>query len=438
MPALQPSDRFAVNLGWLIALRWAAVGGQLATIATVVWVFHVAISVEPLLALVGVTALSNLLLWAVFRRRAGLAGPAGAWRWQLIVGLVMLLDLITLTGLLYFTGGPANPFFVFYLVNLSLAAVVLPASWAWPLTAAAVALFAALFFRHVPVAALEATAVGETPHGSFTVAQQGMLAAFATCAVVVVYFMTRVTQELRLQELALRRTESQRARNEKLEALGTLAGGAAHELATPLSTIAVVAKELEADAERLRDDALSEDVRLIRSEVTRCRRILDRLASNAGHAAGEAPAQVTLRQLLDLVVDEIPHRDRVRVLLEEEASGIALHLPRDAVAQALRGLVENALEAVADGRPIEIEALRAVHGVTIAIRDEGEGMPAEVLARAGEPFFTTRQPGHGMGLGVFLARSTVERLGGALRIESSPGRGTTVEVELPAARRVER
>jgi two-component system sensor histidine kinase RegB len=419
---MRPGGRFAINLGWLITLRWAAVGGQLVTMAVAVFAFHVKLPLAPLLVMVGVTALTNLILSAVFRRRTGLADDQGASRWQVVEGLVMLLDLILLTGLLYYTGGPANPFFVFYFVNISLAAVVLPASWAWPLTAAAVALFAGLFFRHVPIPALEGTTV-----------EQGMLAAFATCAVVVVYFTTRLTHELRLQELALRGAESQRARNEKLEALGTLAGGAAHELATPLSTIAVVAKELEADAQRLRDDALSEDVRLIRSEVTRCRRILDRLASNAGHTAGEAPALLSLRDLVNLVVEELPERERVQIEVDDAVAPVMLQIPRDALSQAIRGLVENALEAVGEKQPVELSAHGGERGVRLVIRDRGQGMPDDVLQRVGEPFFTTRPPGQGMGLGVFLARSTVERLGGSLRIDSTPGQGTTVEIDLPLA-----
>ncbi|MEQ8791946.1 MAG: ATP-binding protein [Pirellulaceae bacterium] len=427
--SMRPGGRFAINLGWLITLRWAAVVGQLVTIGVAALAFQVDLPQAPLLTMVVVTALTNLVLSAVFHRRAGLTDELGASRWQTVVGVVMLLDLFILTGLLYYTGGPANPFFVFYFVNLSLAAVVLPANWAWPLTAAAVALFAALFYRHVPVPVLEA-APPSASRGEFSIPQQGMLAAFATCAVVVVYFMTRLTHELRLQELALRGAESQRARSEKLEALGTLAGGAAHELATPLSTIAVVAKELEADAERLRDEALSEDVRLIRSEVTRCRRILDRLASNAGHATGEAPTDLSVGRLVELVVEEILGRERVRIRVDETTAASMLRVPPDALSQAIRGLVENALDAVAEGEPIDLSARRTERGATITIRDTGAGMPPEVLDRAGEPFFTTKPPGRGMGLGVFLARSTVERLGGSLRFTSSPGEGTTVEVDL--------
>jgi two-component system sensor histidine kinase RegB len=230
----------------------------------------------------------------------------------------------------------------------------------------------------------------------------------------------------------LRKAEAQRARSEKLEALGTLAAGAAHELATPLSTIAVVAKELEADAVRLDDASLSEDVRLIRSEVTRCRNILDHLSADAGHSAGEALAKVGVDALLQAVLENLPAPERIRLTVEPSARAAELTVPRYAAAQALRGLLENALEA-GGAAPVELRVARREDTLALTVRDRGAGMPPEVLARAGDPFFTTKQPGRGMGLGLFLARSVVERLGGMLELESSPGRGTTVSVTLPIA-----
>jgi two-component system sensor histidine kinase RegB len=416
----------------LIKLRWAAVFGQVATIAAVEFGLGVELAWGPLLALVAATALTNLALQAAvfWRQQDSAARESGPW--QVVVGGVMLLDLLLLTGLLYFSGGPANPFFVFYLVNLSLAAVVLPANWTWTLTAVAIACFAALFLDYRPVGVLDVppamAPAGQT--GSLSIPQQGLLAAFSACAGVVVYFMTRLTHELRLREAALRKAEALRARSEKLEALGTLAAGAAHELATPLSTIAVVAKELEADARRLDDASLSEDVRLIRSEVNRCRKILDHLSADAGHSAGEALVRITVDELLDLALEDLPAAERVAIAADDAARQVTLLVPRYAAAQALRGLVKNALDA--DGKtPVELRVARQDGVLRLLVRDSGPGMSREVLARAGEPFFTTKQPGRGMGLGIFLARSVVERLGGRMELDSTPGKGTTVEVKLP-------
>ena len=111
-----------------------------------------------------------------------------------------------------------------------------------------------------------------------------------------------------------------------------------------------------------------------------------------------------------------------------------MELPPRAVAHALRGIVKNAQDASPADREVVVHARISAEAVRIEVQDRGSGMPPDVLARAGEPFFTTKPPGRGMGLGLFLTRAVVERLGGELRIESTPGRGTTAVVSLPARR----
>ena len=172
------------------------------------------------------------------------------------------------------------------------------------------------------------------------------------------------------------------------------------------------------------------DIALIRGEVDHCREILGRMSTDAGSLAGEAMCVVTAQQLIEHLLLEGGRVARVQVRLDQEARQQSVSIPLSATTQALRGLVQNAADAGGQ-HPIELRVEKHSSNLRLTLVDRGKGMSAEVLARAGEPFFTTKEPGKGMGLGLFLARSLVERLDGTLRIQSIPNQGTAVVVELP-------
>jgi two-component system sensor histidine kinase RegB len=426
-----PTTRLAVNAPWLVKLRWVALMGQLATIAFVVVELDIPLPLAPLCGALAVTGATNLALdrWV---RRAVQQTTITSRHASIVIASVMLLDLVVLTAMLHFTGGPTNPFVVFYFVNLALAAVLLEPPLAWLLEAVAAVGMALLFWHHwqVPVLSDPArlTAMGSAKE--LPLAAVGDFVALVAASGVIVAFMTRVTSELRASEQARSRAEERRARSQKLEALGTLAAGAAHELATPLSTIAVVATEVERELEsRDLPDGIADDLALVRRELERCRAILDRMSIDSGQLIGEAPAAVTVRQLVESIVEGTRTPDRVKFVPAQAAAELSLTVPVVALAQALRGLVQNGLDASTE--IVSIAAQPTAAGVQIVIADHGPGMSADVLARAGDPFFTTKQPGQGMGLGLFLARSVVERLGGTLEIRSRPTAGTQAVVDLP-------
>ncbi len=255
-----------------------------------------------------------------------------------------------------------------------------------------------------------------------------MWAAFAVAAGFTTYFVTRVKAALARRDEALATARAQVERTERLTSLATLAAGAAHELGTPLSTIAVVARDLEEELGALPAAAtLVEDARLVRSEVDRCRAVLEQLATEAGQSAGEAPQRVSLGALVGTALQGLERRDRVRVEADDEE--VLVHAR--AVGRALRSLVNNALDASPAGAAVDVMARTAGAALDLEVRDRGTGMSEEVLVRATEPFFTTKEPGKGMGLGLFLARSVAERLGGVLDLESTPGEGTRVTLHLP-------
>jgi two-component system sensor histidine kinase RegB len=221
------------------------------------------------------------------------------------------------------------------------------------------------------------------------------------------------------------------ARNERLASLVTLAAGAAHEIATPLATIAVSAREIERGAGMLSDKGLEEDARLIRAEVERCRLILERMGAQGGDPFGEAPSTIDLQELLRRTKDRFPnHQSRIDVQVLASRSATCT-IPARAAVEALGALVKNALDASPNGERVVLNAQLTDDGLRFVIRDNGIGMSQNVMDRVAEPFFTTKPPGQGMGLGAFLAHLFAQRLGGSLSFESVQGAGCTAILQLP-------
>jgi two-component system, sensor histidine kinase RegB len=410
-----------INLSWLVRLRWGAVVGQLLTIGVVDRVMGIRLPLTPLLGVVGLEAVSNLALMLWLRERRRVPG------WMLPAA--MAIDVLFLTGLLFFTGGPFNPFSFLYLVHIALGAVVLRPVWTWSLVALSLACSGALYYVHIWLELDYSDPRSHMQHMNMHL--EGMWIAFAVAAAFIVYFVTRVRRALARREADLAAERALAARNERLASLATLAAGAAHELATPLATIALVAREMERIAERERSSPVLDDIRLIRGQVDRCRTILSQLSADAGASTGESFASISLSELVALALEGLPPSPPVQTSFPP-GSDRKLMAPRRALSQALRAVMKNAQDASADGAPVRVTALAQGDLLQLQVIDRGAGMPPDVLARAGEPFFTTKAPGRGMGLGLFVARSLLASLGGTFDLQSTAGSGTTVSMSFPA------
>ena len=438
-----------LNAAWLVNLRWVAVVGQIAAIVGAVIFFQTELpALWAMLVVISVTAVSNVLLSLWFSRsgysaenlqipETSIFQTPSVPGWRTVLGLIMVMDVLSLTALLFATGGPNNPFLLFMLVNVSLGALVLDRKWAWGINVLANLCLLLIAFEHMDLEPLDMGLPAFRRADRMTLNHLSLLVAFATCSSVIVYFMTRLTGEVRLQQAAVRDVQQQQARNEKVEALGTLAAGTAHELATPLSTIAIVAKDVEQAFEKHPPNFpgaqdVIEDVHLIRSQLDRCRTIIDRMSSHAGEAVGEPLKGVSLGALADASLEGLIGRGRVHLDLLPSDHPQLVSVPIDGLSQAIRGLVQNALDADKSDRPVNVK-IRSRNGQWCwEIVDRGSGMAPAVLERVSEPFFTTKPPGKGMGLGVFLAKNVVKRLGGTVIHSSVEKVGTTVTILLPS------
>jgi two-component system sensor histidine kinase RegB len=264
---------------------------------------------------------------------------------------------------------------------------------------------------------------------------QGMWVALGVAASFIVYFLSRATRELAERERELERVREWTARHERLASLATLAAGAAHELATPLSTIAVAGKELERMLSQSSEELGLADVRLIREQVARCREILGQLATDAGQAAADSVTALDVADLVERALSGLPGRAQVRVRVAGSADLEPIVGPARALVEAIRNLLKNALEASSDAGPVDLVIDRSQVGWSISVSDRGAGMSADVSARAVEPFFTTKAAGSGMGLGLFLCKSVADQLGGSLDLRSAPGQGTEAVLRFPPPRR---
>jgi two-component system sensor histidine kinase RegB len=413
-----PGTHHATNLSWLIRLRWIAVASEALLVLLVGRVSDIELPVAKLLALLAFAAMSNGLLAAWARGRTNVK--------EGVLASALALDLALLTAMLYITGGPHNPFTALYLVHIALAPVVLSARWTWVLVALAVGGYALLFATSI---SLEMRGVDHATQ--MKIHLRGMWLAFTVAAAFIGYFVYEVQRARARVEEELAAARVREARVEKLSALATLAAGAAHELATPLSTIAIAIKEMERKlTETNADAAMIEDAHLIRAQVERCRRVLEQMSVEAGAMRADAVESIALGDLLAACVEGASPQERVVRRVDDALSSARVRAPVRSLAMAARGLVQNALDASAD--EVELRARANDDGdVLLEVRDRGEGMSDDVLRRAGEPFYTTKPAGRGTGLGLFLARAVVEQLGGALRLESRPREGTLATLVLP-------
>ncbi len=397
-PAPVVSHAWVWRSRWLVALTHGLV---------VVWSVIVGLPVAWPWAL-GALAVSVLSNGWMSRLRSAL--PAAA------VAGILALDLVLLTLLLLACGGMSHPFAFLYLFQVVVAAMVLETRWVAALVVLAAAGYGALFLPPPHHAS-------HGMHGHYV----GMWVAFAVTGPFAAFVVTRVRVALAQATARMAEARQLQERTERLSALGTLAAGAAHELATPLASIAVVASDL---ARRVEADVAA-DAATIREQVERCRQVLAQLAADSGHGLGQPPAPIRGSELIAGVMEGLD-LGRVQLTVAPEAAARTLTLPVGLVAQAARQLVVNALEA-SPGR-VEVGLAPRDGGLELTVRDEGPGMSPDVLARATEPFFTTKPVGQGSGLGLHFVRSVAEQVGGALELSSSVGVGTRAGLVLPGPR----
>lgn len=420
-PAADAAPTGDIVVRWLVRVRWAMLVLLGATLPISDRVLGQHVRYELAIPALVLPAVLNVAL--ARRLRAASTGDARA-----LVAPVLALDLVGMGIVLASSGGAGNPFSALFFVHVALAAALLPARSTFLLAGLAAAVFAALFA--LPTGAC---CPSHPAHGAFSAHLWGMLLAFVLSAGVVAFFLhgvRRALEERAAEAAALRRQADEAAR---FQALGTLAAGTAHELGTPLGTIAVLAGEQANDAAA--DEGARRRAAAIADQVERCRHVLAKM--RASLRAPELRGGVDLAAAVDRGV-EAWRRAHPGVEVVVRASERSQRVPLDAsdIEAALCTLLDNALQAtMRTGRtaPIAVSVVREGGAAVVRVDDEGEGIAEAVEGRLGEPFVTTKGPGEGMGLGLYLVRTLIEPIGGKLEIAPREPRGTRVALRLMTA-----
>jgi two-component system sensor histidine kinase RegB len=395
-------------------LRWYFIGGQALAVIAAYFLLEATLPLNAIAMIGGALVVMNLL--TAFRLRSG--GTVSNWE---LAGQ-LAGDMTQLGLLIYFTGGASNPLISLLLVPLAMAEVTLEPRQVIPLAVYSVLVYSvlALYSQTLHVAH------GTMPYSAHLL---GMWGTYVLAATLTASYVTRIAGELRNRDRELAKIRERELRNQQIIALGTLAAGAAHELGTPLSTIAVLAPELERSCAR--EPKEKEDFALLRTQVSLCRGILTDLLAHTGQVRGEGGKRMSVEELMDEVIAKWKLlRPAVRMEVVKDLSRACEILADDTLRQALLNLLNNA----ADVSPGYVGVRAHCDGstLTVTIEDDGPGMDEEAARRVGEAFYSKRADG--MGLGVFLARATITRLGGQVNFVNRPERGLRTTVTLPMDR----
>lgn len=416
-PHVGQTEEFAgrVRLQTLVLLRWIAIIGQLLAILFVHFGLNFKLPLLPALSVVAVSALLNILLFIVYptSKRLSAAGAAG----------YLAFDLVQLCILLFLTGGIDNPFTVLILVPVTVSATILTLRSTAILGALAFTLTVLMTVYHSPLPWHDPTEVAQPP-----LLQWGNLIALVLGTLFIAAYAWQVAEEARRMSDALAATQMALAREQQVSALGGLAAAAAHELGSPLGTIAVVVKEMAREVPP--DSSLAEDIALLQSQVERCRDILARLSRRPSASSDqEAFSDLGIANLIEMAAQPW-RRDAVAFSVKLVDDGQAPNLPRrPEIIHGLSNLLQNAMEFASSHVWVEVGWDEKV--ISLRILDDGPGLNVDILSALGEPYVTSRPDSGGMGLGVFIAMNLLRRSGAGVSFANRPGGGTQVSVAWP-------
>ena len=428
---LDPDSRAAprtVAARTLAAIRWVALAGQVLTLVVVHHGFGFLLPMALALAIVAASAVLNLTL---MRRRPGrdrLNESEAAF--------YLGFDILQLAALLFVTGGLGNPFALLLLAPVTVSATILTLRSTIHLCLLAMVCATALAFAHLPLPWFDAQGFKLPP-----VYTGGLWVALMVALMFNAAYAWWVAEEARRISAALAATQEALARQQRLAAVGALAAAAAHELGSPLGTIAVVARELARELPA--DSDLAEDAQLLLSESQRCREILASLARRSEPEPHNSFDELPFDALVEQAAE--PHqRDGIAVIIEAhgpEGAPVSARAPAvrptPELLHGLGSIVQNAVQ-FASGT-VEVTVAWDGSGVlSVEVEDDGPGFAPSVLSRLGEPYVSTRagRDGH-MGLGLFIARTLLERTGAQVGFANRPDGGARVDVHWPDGLRLD-
>jgi two-component system, sensor histidine kinase RegB len=416
----EPLDTGVLAWPWLIVVRYAMAMLAAALIVLMKWIgflnhgFLEALGTLLLLALLNVVASRTMQL-----RTMKFGTKALYWA-------VLVADIICLTVMLGFSGGVVNPLSALLIVPVMLGAIGLPRGYAWSLVVCSALGFGSLFYLYIPLSLPSS----HVYHGDLLWHFGGMWIAFVISASLITLFLGKLTEAVLSREKEVIELQRAVSRRRQVASIAALAAGAAHELNSPLGTIAVVAHEMEVACKKLTlGPQLVADAQLIRSEVDRCRNALRQIAGREDGRSAISISRIDPGLLLQSTIEKLSAAEQKRVRVEQGAAEL-VHGPAEALEKAILALIRNGLESHRDAL-VEVRYQQKGKTVEISVCDNGPGFTPGTLHRVTEPFFTTKEEGGSRGMGLFLVAVLMDELHGRLEVESRLHQGANVRLTIP-------
>ncbi|MBX3593076.1 MAG: HAMP domain-containing histidine kinase [Sphingomonas sp.] len=398
----------------LTQLRWLAVGGQLVTVGVVH--FGLGIDLPLLQLLMSIATLAALNIASHMLIASGMHFTNGA------LTAALLFDVVALTVQLHLSGGITNPFAALFLLHVVLGAVLLRASSAWGIVAATLVALALLTIAPRPLA----LPPGMDPA---TLDLVGGLICFVLVAVLLVVFITRIAGNLSQRDAALAAIRQRAAEEDHIVRMGLLASGAAHELGTPLASLAVLIGDWRGDATLAKIAELQDDLADMDAAVRRCKAIVSGILMSAGEARGVAPEVTSMRAFLTDILSAWRQGGPPDALYFDDRFGDDVAIVADpALRQVIANVIDNAVEVSPEW--VAVTAAREGDRLVLEIADDGPGFDPGMLDDFGRPYRSTKGRAGG-GLGLFLLVNVLRKLGGTASAANRAGGGALVRIDLP-------
>ena len=406
------------NMYQLVQLRWIAVVGQIATVLIVHFGLNIPLPLGTMFTLLGCLAVFN----AASLLRAKMFQEVSNGE----LFFALLVDVGMLTAQLYLSGGATNPFAFLYLLQVTLGAVLLQAWSTWTMLGITAMCFAGLALFGEPLALPL-----DHDRGLHSPYILGMLICFVLNAALLVVFITRIGRNLRARDSRLADLRQRAAEEEHIVRIGLLASGAAHELGTPLATLAVILGDWRHMQPFTDDPELLHEIDEMQNQLLRCKAIVSNTLLSAGEARGESSAKTTICAFLNDLAEEWRATRPVYAFAYANEFGQDMPMVSDL---ALKQMVYNVLDNALDASPrwVQLQASREAEALTLTVTDEGPGFAPAILAHFGKPFQSSKGRTGG-GLGLYLVSNVARTLGGNVTASNRPEGGAVVKITLPLA-----
>jgi len=405
------------NMGLVLLMRVILILCQLLLVLLSLLYDGISLALAPVMAVITLYITVNVISVLSLRGSRGLSERA--------YFLQLLVDVLFLTLLLYYSGGYTNPLVSLYLLPLIVVATTLDKRYAWAMSAAVLSCYTLMVFEYHPLFVIAGQHADQ--FAGFHLHLLGMWFSFALSVGLIVFFIMRMSLSIRQRDIRLAEMRETAERDSHILALGAMAAGAAHELGTPLATMAVVSHELACDFADNKE--VSEQAAILKHELARCKQVLSQLSASAGELRDEGGRSIAFdRYIRDTVTRWQVMRPQADVRLNQQSNGKAPELVADiTLTQALHNLLNNAADAAARG--MEVCFGWDAQQLWLEVCDQGDGFPAYVLEHAGQPEISNK--GSGRGLGLFLSFAVIERLGGRLKLSNPEQGGACARIVLP-------